>query len=246
MRFNNEQLYRYSRQILLQEINASGQKKLINSKILIIGLGGLGSPAAFYLTAAGIGRLGIVDSDKVELSNLQRQILHFSTDIGILKTVSAKNKLTKLNPNTTVIPYNLRITDKNIRSIIKDYDFILDCTDNFETKFLINDICVEMSKPFSHAGVIGFQGQTMTFVPGKACYRCIFKSPPEDTASCAEAGILGTVAGIIGLVQATEAIKYILNTGKLLSNTILTFDALEFNFSKIKISKNPNCVCNNL
>ncbi len=241
---NKEQLERFHRNILLKGMGEAGQKKLLEAKVLIIGTGGLGSPAALYLAAAGVGTLGLVDSDKVELSNLQRQIIHFTTDTGQIKVKSASQKLKQLNPDAKISLYHTRLTTENIADVIKNYDFVLDCTDNFDSKFLINDACLKSQIPFSHAGVSSFQGQTMTILPGQsACYRCFFAEPPApgEVPSTAEVGILGPVAGLLGIVQATEAIKYLTKTGTLLTDTILTYNALDMHFRKIKIRPNPTC-----
>ncbi|MFA3783528.1 ThiF family adenylyltransferase [Melioribacteraceae bacterium 4301-Me] len=248
MNFSEEQIYRYSRHIILKEVGGEGQKKLLESKILVIGAGGLGSPVLAYLAAAGIGTLGVVDSDVVDLSNLQRQIIHFTPDLDLPKVESAKNKIEQINPDVKVVAYNTRLTSNNIAEIINQYDFIIDGTDNFPTKFLINDACVMLRKPYSHAGILRFDGQTFTYTPGNMCYRCIFKEPPPKGAvpTCSEAGILGAVAGVIGSIQAVEALKFILNKGELLTNRLLTFNALSTKFREIKLRKNPNCaVCGN-
>lgn len=246
MKYTNEQLERYSRHIILKNVGVKGQEKLLGSKVLIIGTGGLGAPAAMYLAAAGIGTIGLVDFDHVELSNLQRQIIHSTKDIGKPKVVSGKETIDEINPDVNVITYREWIDSQNITDMIKDqnYDFIIDGTDNFPAKFLINDACVLTGKPFSHAGIIRFEGQTMTYVPGKGpCYRCVFKNPPppEAVPSCKQAGVLGVMGGIIGTIQATEAIKYVLGIGQLLNGYLLTFNALDMNFRKVKLSRNGNC-----
>ncbi len=247
MDFTDEQIERYSRQIILSEVGGKGQEKLFQSKVLIIGCGGLGSPAAYYLAAAGVGKIGLVDSDKVELNNLQRQILHFTNDVGRPKVESAKEKLIAINPDVEIVTYELRINSQNIMDIIKDYDFIIDGSDNFPTRYLVNDACILANKPFSHAGILKFDGQTITIIPKEGpCYRCLFPEPPPPgmVPSCQQAGIIGGVAGILGTIQATEAIKYILGTGELLVGKLLIFNALEMNFRKLKIKRNPNCpVC---
>ena len=248
MAFIDEQLERYSRHIILKEIGVKGQKKLLNSKILIIGAGGLGAPAALYLAAAGVGTLGTVDADIVDLSNLQRQIIHSTSDIGKLKADSAKESMQAINPDVKVNAYHEFVTSKNILDLIKDYDFILDGTDNFPAKFLINDACVLSGKPYSHAGIIRFKGQLMTIIPGQSpCYRCVFKEmPPKDAIpTCRQAGVIGAMAGVIGCLQALEAVKFITGAGKLLTGHLLTFDALEMNFHKIKLPpRNHECpVC---
>lgn len=249
MGFTNEQLERYSRHIILKEVGAKGQKKLLNGKVLIIGTGGLGAPAAVFLAAAGMGTIGLVDFDAVELSNLQRQIIHQTKDIGKPKVISGKETIREMNPDVQVVTYQEWVSSGNILDIIKDqdYDFIIDGTDNFPAKFLINDACVLAKKPFSHAGIIRFEGQTLTYVPGQGpCYRCIFNNPPPADAvpTCKQAGVLGVMGGIIGTIQATEAIKYILGVGELLTGKLLTYDALTMNFRKVKLPYNEKCqVC---
>jgi adenylyltransferase/sulfurtransferase len=229
--FTEEQLERYSRHILLDDVGVEGQEKLLQAKVLIVGAGGLGSPAALYLAAAGVGTIGIVDSDVVEISNLQRQIAHFSKDIHFAKVESAAEKMKAINPDITV----------------KTYDFIIDGTDNFPTKFLVNDACVFLGIPFSHGGILRFNGQTMTVIPDRtACYRCSFRNPPPPDAvpSCAQAGVLGAVAGMLGTIQAAETLKYITGAGELLTNSLLTFDAKTMIFRKIRLNRQANCpVC---
>ena len=246
-KLTDKQIERYSRQIILPEVGGAGQKKLLKSKVLIIGCGGLGSSCAYYLTAAGVGTIGLVDSDKIELNNLQRQILHFTRDVGKPKVNSAKAKLSQLNPDTKLKTYHLRLTSKNILSIIKKYDVIIDGSDNFPTKYLINDACVLLGKPFIHAGILKLEGQATTIIPKKGpCYRCVFPTPPLPGAvpTCQQAGILGVVAGVLGLVQTTEALKYILKVGELLVGRLLVFNALDTSFRTIKIKRNKNCpVC---
>ncbi len=249
MSFTNEQMERYSRHIILKEVGAKGQNKLLNSKVLVIGTGGLGAPAAMFLAAAGVGTIGLVDFDAVDLSNLQRQIIHQTKDVGKPKVISGAETINEMNPDVNVVTYQEWVSASNILDIIKDkdYDFIIDGTDNFPAKFLINDACVLSSKPFSHAGIIRFQGQTMTFLPGQGpCYRCIFRDPPPPDAvpTCKQAGVLGVMGGIIGTIQATEALKYILGIGDLLNGYLLTFDALKMEFRKVKLPVNKNCkVC---
>ncbi|ATW28073.1 HesA/MoeB/ThiF family protein [Candidatus Formimonas warabiya] len=249
MSFTNEQLERYSRHIILKEVGAKGQKRLLNGKVLIIGAGGLGAPAAMFLAAAGIGTIGLVDFDAVELSNLQRQIIHFTKDVGKYKVISGEETIHEMNPDVEVVGYREWVSSSNITGIIKDrdYDFIIDGTDNFPAKFLINDACVLNKKPFSHAGIIRFSGQTMTYVPGQGpCYRCIFKNPPppEAVPTCKQAGVLGVMGGVMGTIQATEAIKYLLGLGELLTGHLLTYDALHMNFRKVKLSHHKKCqVC---
>ena len=240
MAFTNEQLERYSRHIILKEVGAKGQKKLLHAKVLIIGAGGLGAPAAMYLAAAGIGTIGIADADEVDLSNLQRQIIHATDDLGKAKVLSARETMNRMNPDVSVNTYRTFVSADNILDLIEGYDFIIDGTDNFPAKFLINDACVMAQKPFSHAGIIRFQGQLMTYVPEHGpCYRCIFKNPPPKDAvpTCKQAGVIGAMGGVIGSLQAMEAVKYILGIGDLLTGCLLTYDALKMEFRKIKLPK---------
>lgn len=242
--FTEKQLERYSRHILLDDVGVEGQEKLLQAKVLIVGAGGLGSPAALYLAAAGLGTIGIVDNDSVEISNLQRQIAHFTKDIGVPKVESAAEKMQAINPDITIRTYREYLCAANITSIMKGYDFVIDGTDNFPTKFLVNDACVFLSIPFSHGGILRFNGQTMTVLPGhSACYRCGFRNPPPPDAvpSCAQAGVLGAIAGMLGTIQAAEALKYITGAGGLLTNTLLTFDARTMAFRKIKLNKQESC-----
>ena len=247
MAFTNEQFERYSRHIILQEVGVKGQKKLLNASVLIIGAGGLGAPAALYLAAAGVGTIGIVDADEVDLSNLQRQVIHTTNDVGKAKVKSAAETMEAINPDVTVKTYRTFVDSTNIMDLIKDYDFIIDGTDNFPAKFLINDACVMAGKPFSHAGIIRFKGQLMTYVPGEGpCYRCVFKNPPPKDAvpTCKQAGVIGAMGGVIGSLQAMEAIKYIIGKGELLTGKLLTYDALKMEFHTIKLPKDHHCaVC---
>ena len=240
MALSNEELERYSRHLILKEIGYKGQKKLSEAKVLIIGVGGLGAPAAMYLAAAGVGTIGIADQDTVDLSNLQRQVIHTTEDIGRPKVESAAETMKALNPNVNVKTYNELICSDNILGIIKDYDFILDGTDNFAAKFLINDACVMADKPFTHAGILRFTGQIMTVIPHKSpCYRCIFENPPQkgEVPACREAGVIGAMAGVIGSLQALEAVKYITGAGELLTGKMLTLDALTM---KVRTVPFPN------
>jgi len=247
MAMTDQQIERYSRHIILKEVGAKGQKKLLNGSVLIIGAGGLGAPAALYLAAAGVGHIGIVDADEVDLSNLQRQVIHATSDIGKAKVKSAKESMEAINPDVKVSTYRMFVDSTNIRELIREYDFIIDGTDNFPAKFLINDACVLEKKPFSHAGIIRFQGQLITYVPDEGpCYRCIFETPPPKDAvpTCKQAGVIGAMAGTIGTLQAMEAIKYLIGKGDLLTGKLLTYDALKMDFRKIKIKRNCNCaVC---
>lgn len=245
--FTEERLERYSRHILLQDVGIEGQVKLSEAKVLIIGAGGLGSPAALYLAAAGVGTIGIADADCVDLSNLQRQVIHFTSDLSKPKVDSAAEKMRALNPDVNVRTYHEFLRAANIRQIIRDYQFVIDGTDNFAAKFLINDACVLEGVPFSHGGILRFNGQTMTVLPGKsACYRCVFTAPPPRGAvpACSEAGILGAVAGMLGTIQAAEVLKFITGTGTLLSDSLLIFDAKDMDFRKVQLHRNPRCaVC---
>jgi molybdopterin/thiamine biosynthesis adenylyltransferase len=243
MNLTENQIERYSRHIILQDIGGVGQEKILNSKVLIIGTGGLGAPAALYLAAAGVGTIGLVDGDVVDISNLQRQVIHFTPDIGVLKVESAKAKINQINPDVTVKTYAEFFTADNALEILKDYDFVIDGTDNFPAKFLINDACVMAKKPFSHGGILRFDGQTLTHTPGHACYRCVFNSPPPANAvpTCSQAGVLGAIAGMLGTIQAAEALKFITGVGELLVDRMLVFDAKSMNFRTVKLKRNPNC-----
>ncbi len=247
MEMTEEQIHRYSRHILLSEVGGSGQQKLLSSRVLIIGAGGLGSPVALYLAAAGVGHIGIVDMDTVDLSNLQRQVIHHSHDVGRPKVLSAAEKMVALNPDVKVTPYQAMLNAENGREIASSYDLILDGTDNFSSKFLINDLAVLTGKPLVHGGILRFSGQVMTIIPGKsACYRCIFREPPPAGAipTCSEAGVLGVIAGVIGSIQATEVLKLLLGKGELLTDSLLTYDALTVLIRKVGVRKNPRCpVC---
>lgn len=244
MELTEQQIERYSRQIILPEIGGKGQEKLSNAKVLIVGAGGLGSPSSMYLASAGVGKIGIVDSDKVELNNLQRQILHRTDNIGVSKVDSAKNTLSSINNDIEIVTMNQRLTSKNIMNIIQEYDIIIDGSDNFPTRYLVNDACILANKPLSHGGIFKFDGQLITILPGEsACYRCLFPEPPPPglVPSCQQAGILGAVAGIIGVMQANEVLKCILDIGNLLINKLLIFNALNSSFRQVKVPKNPDC-----
>ncbi len=244
MEFTDEQITRYSRHILLPEVGGKGQKKLATSRMLIVGAGGLGSPAALYLAAAGVGTIGLIDSDAVDLSNLQRQIIHHTPDLGRPKVLSAKEKIEALNPDVKVVLYEDRLFARNALQIFREYDVILDGVDNFPAKFLINDACYFAEKPLVHGGILRFDGRVMTIIPKKsACYRCVFKNPPPPglVASCQEAGVIGVLAGIIGTIQATEALKVVLGIGRPLTDRMLDFDARRTAFREIRTRRNPNC-----
>ncbi|MFC1482684.1 ThiF family adenylyltransferase [Candidatus Margulisiibacteriota bacterium] len=243
MTLTDQQIERYSRHIILKDVGVKGQEKIMNAKVLIIGAGGLGAPAALYLAAAGIGTIGLVDGDNVDLTNLQRQVIHFTQDLNKPKVESAKEKINQINPEVKVITYKTLALAHNINDLIKDYDFIIDGTDNFPAKFLINDACVMAKKPYSHGGILRFDGQTLTYTPGNTCYRCVFKDlPPKDAVpTCSEAGVLGAVAGMLGTIQAAEALKYIIGKGELLTNRMLIFNALSMSFRSVNIKRNKNC-----
>jgi molybdopterin/thiamine biosynthesis adenylyltransferase len=228
----------------LEQVGGVGQEKLLSSKVLIVGAGGLGAPAALYLAAGGVGTIGIIDGDEVDLTNLQRQIIHHTSDVGVEKVKSAENKIREINPDVSVKTYHKLAKADNIREIIREYDFVIDGTDNFSAKFLINDACYFEKTAFSHAGILKFDGQLITVLPGETtCYRCIFNSPPPAgvVPSCSQAGVLGVLAGVIGSLQATEALKYLLGLGTLLTDTLLTYDALGMDFRRVKLSRNPKC-----
>jgi len=242
--FSKEQLERYHRNMAIKELGVEGQRRIMNGKVMVAGVGGLGSPASFYLAAAGVGTLGLVDSDRVELSNLQRQIIHFTKDIHKLKVTSAAEKIKALNPDVTVKPCQELLRPENIRQIIKGYDVIIDGTDNFTAKFLLNDACIMENIPLVHGGVLRFNGQIMTIIPGKsACLRCILEkpSPRSGLPTAAEAGILGATAGVLGTLQATEAIKLLTGAGNLLTNAMLFFNTMTMTFTKQTFQKNAAC-----
>ena len=242
--FTPEQLIRYSRHFLLPEVGEEGQAKLLNAKVLMVGAGGLGSPSAYYLAAAGVGTMGIIDNDVVDLSNLQRQILHSNDRVGMPKTESAKMTLQALNPDVKIIPYQEKLTSQNIMEIIKDYDIIVDGCDNFPTRYLVNDACVLAKKPNVHGSIFQFEGQASVFYPGKGpCYRCLYPEPPppEMAPSCQEAGVLGVLPGLIGVIQALETIKLILGKGDTLVGRLLCFNTLTMEISTLKLKADRAC-----
>ncbi|MDB4936530.1 MAG: Sulfur carrier protein adenylyltransferase ThiF [Labilithrix sp.] len=247
---------RYSRHILLPEVGEVGQAKLLKSKVLLIGAGGLGSPAGLYLAAAGVGTLGLVDADTVDASNLQRQVLHATSRIGMPKVESAEKVIKDLNPDVKVVGYKERLNSGNVERLFSDYDVIVDGTDNFPTRYLVNDASVFLGKPVSHGSIFRFDGQLTTFVPESAakklgieagpCYRCLYPEPPPPhlAPSCQEAGVLGILPGVIGLLQATEAIKLLLGRGEPLVGRLLTYDSLKMKFRELKLRRSPECpVC---
>ena len=242
--FTDEQIERYSRHIILPEVGGAGQQKMLEAKILLLGAGGLGSPAAYYLAAAGIGNLGIVDFDQVDLSNLQRQIIHSTERIGMLKTESAKKTIQALNPDVNVTLYNQKIDSSNILSIIKDYDYVVDGSDNFPTRYLVNDACVMENKTLIHGSIYRFEGQVTVFKPNSGpCYRCLYPEPPPPGMSpnCQEGGVLGVLAGIIGNLQVVEVLKLILGIGEPLVGKLLIYDALKTEFRNLNLRKDASC-----
>lgn len=248
LNFSEAEIQRYSRHILLRDVGGTGQAKLKASRVLIVGAGGLGSPLALYLAAAGVGCIGLVDADSVELSNLQRQVVHGVADIGRLKVSSAAESLAQINPLVSVIPHAIRLNAENVSRLIADYDLVCDGTDNFTTRFLIADACVAAQKTLVSAAVLRFEGQISTFKPhlDGPCYRCLYPAPPPEglVPPCSEAGVLGAVTGVMGTLQATEVIKEIVGIGKSLSGFLLVWDALDAEFRKIRLRKDPECpVC---
>ncbi|MCL4536973.1 MAG: molybdopterin-synthase adenylyltransferase MoeB, partial [Nitrospirae bacterium] len=242
MEFTEDQLQRYSRHIILPEVGGKGQKKILNAKVFVVGAGGLGCPVGYYLAAAGVGTIGMIDNDTVELSNLQRQIAHNTKKIGVHKVDSAKDTFESLNPDVKVIGIKERISKDNIIDLIKDYDIVVDGSDNFPTRYLVNDACVMLKKPLVSGAILRFEGQVTTILPGEGhCYRCLFEEmpPPGLVPSCQEAGVLGAITGVVGALQATEVLKLILGKGDILKNTLLIYDALKVNFRRVKVPKNP-------
>ncbi|MCX7923540.1 MAG: HesA/MoeB/ThiF family protein [Clostridia bacterium] len=241
---DQNQVLRYSRQLILNEFGYEAQEKLLKSKVLVVGAGGLGSPVLYYLAAAGVGTLGVVDFDVVGISNLQRQVLHFTDDLGRKKVDSAEEKLKKVNPDVKIVKYPCRLNIDNIEEIIGEYDVVIDAVDNFPARFLISDCCYFMKKPLIEGASVGFDGILMTIIPGVTpCYRCLYPMPPQDgvVPTCSDTGIMGMITGTIGSLQALEAIKVITGIGETLSGRILTFDGLGLNFREIKWSKKKNC-----
>jgi molybdopterin/thiamine biosynthesis adenylyltransferase/rhodanese-related sulfurtransferase len=239
-----EQRERYSRHTLLPEVGVDGQVKLLNSKVLLVGAGGLGSPSALYLAAAGIGTLGLVDDDDVDASNLQRQVIHTTDRVGTPKTASAKQTIESLNPDVDVVEHRTRLDASNVLDIIRDYDVIVDGADNFPTRYLLNDASVRLGKPVVSASILAFDGQISTFVPHEGpCYRCLYPTPPpaELAPACSENGVLGVMAGVMGLLQANEAIKLVAGIGEPLVGRLLLYDALGTRFTELKVQRDPEC-----
>ncbi len=245
--FTEEQIERYSRHIILPEVGGEGQSKLLESRVFMIGAGGLGSPVAYYLAAAGVGNIGIADADVVDMSNLQRQIIHNNERIGMEKVESAKKTIQALNPDVNVITYSERVAEDNVRDIVRDYDVIVDGCDNFPTRFLVNDACFFERKTLVSGAMFRFEGQVTTFKPHAdkegPCYRCLYPEPPPAglVPSCSEAGILGALAGVVGTIQAVEVVKELLGIGESLSGHLMTFDALRMEWRKLRLRKDPAC-----
>ncbi len=242
---NDQQIERYSRHILLSEVGGKGQQKLLNSSVLCIGAGGLGSPVVLYLAAAGVGRIGLIDADVVDVSNLQRQIAHSTADLGRPKVQSAKESAEAINPDVKVEAHQIRLTKQNVMDLISRYDAVIDGCDNFPTRFLVNDACYFAKKPLFSGAVLRFDGQVSTFLtsPDVPCYRCLYPEPPPPglVPSCQEAGVLGATVGAIGVIQATEFLKWVLGVGDLLAGRLLIYDALAMDFRSVKLRKNPEC-----
>lgn len=242
--FTSSQAERYSRHMLLPEVGASGQRKISKARVFIVGAGGLGSPTGLYLAAAGVGTIGIIDDDVVELSNLQRQVAHSTATLGLPKVESARQTFQTLNPDVEVVPIKDRLTRENILGHIRDYDIVVDGSDNFMTRFLVNDACVHLGKPLVSGAILRFEGQVTTIVPGQGhCYRCLYEAPPPPglVPSCQEAGVLGILTGVVGSLQACEVLKLILGKGKPLTDHLLVYQALTTEFRKLRVPKNPAC-----
>jgi len=246
LNLDSAQLDRYSRHIIMDGVGPTGQSSLLSSRVLVVGAGGLGSPAIEYLAAAGIGEVGIVDDDDVERSNLQRQVIHGDGDVGRPKVESAAEFVADLNPDVTVEKYDFRVTPENVADLIADYDFVVDGSDNFTTRYLVNDACTLAGVPFSHGAIYRFEGQITTFTEGSPCYRCLFpEAPPAGTVpDCATTGVLGVLPGVVGSIQATETVKHLMDVGESLDGRLLHYDALEMGFEELPIVADPDCaVC---
>ena len=241
--FTPDQVKRYSRHIIMGDVGSSGQRKLMQSKALIIGAGGVGSPSAVYLALAGVGTIGIVDFDVVELSNLQRQILHHTSDVGRSKVDSARDNIKSYNPDVNVVLHDVRLESDNAIDIISQYDLVINGADNFATRYLVNDACYLLNKPLVDGSILIFDGQATVFLPGEGCYRCLFPEPPPPgmVPNCAEAGVLGALTGLVGSIQATEALKQLIGIGESLTSRLLLIDALSMTFREVKLKRNPSC-----
>lgn len=241
-----DQIRRYQRQIIMPEVGSIGQRKLLNAKVVMIGAGGLGSPSALYLAAAGVGTIGLVDFDVVDVSNLHRQILHGHKDVGRPKIESGGDTLRDVNPDVQVVGFNEPITSENAFRILEPFDIVVNGSDNFPTRYLVNDACVLLKKPLVDGSIFRFEGQATVYLPGSGCYRCVFPEPPPPGAvpSCADAGVLGVLPGIIGSIQAVETMKLILGQGTSLANRLMIFDSLDMEFREVKVRRDPGCpVC---
>jgi adenylyltransferase/sulfurtransferase len=241
-----EQLDRYSRHVIMDDVGPEGQATLLDSSVLVVGAGGLGSPVIQYLAAAGVGRLGIADADEVERSNLQRQVVHGDADVGRPKVDSAADCIAALNPDVTVDSHPVRVDPDNVSDLVADYDAVVDASDNFPTRFLLNDACVLADTPLSHGAIYRFEGQATTVTGGQPCYRCLFpEAPPEGAVpDCATAGVLGVLPGVVGAIQATEAVKLLLGVGETLSGRLLVYDAADMSTEEVPVAPNPDCpVC---
>ena len=238
-----DQVKRYSRHIIMGQVGSVGQRKLLQSRVLIVGAGGLGSPSAVYLSLAGVGTIGIADFDVVDVSNLQRQILHHNDDVGRPKVVSAQDSIRAYNPDTNVVLHETWLTSENAMEIVSQYDLVVNGADNFPSRYLINDACYLAGKPLVDGSILIFDGQATVFVPGQGCYRCLFPSPPPPgmVPNCAEAGVLGALTGLVGSIQAVEALKLIMGIGESLTSRLLLIDALSMDFRQVRIPKDPNC-----
>ena len=238
-----EQVKRYSRHLIMNDVGSGGQRKLLDAKVLILGAGGLGSPSAIYLALAGVGTIGLVDFDVVDLSNLQRQVLHHTSDVGRSKLESARDNIKAYNPDINVVLHETRLESENAMEIIGNYDMVINGADNFATRYLVNDACYLLNKPLIDGSILIFDGQSTVFTPGNGCYRCLFPSPPPPgmVPNCAEAGVLGALTGLVGSIQSTEALKYILGIGESLESRLLIIDALSMTFREFKLKRNPNC-----
>ena len=243
MELTREQRQRYNRHLILDGFGPEAQERLLQARVLLVGAGGLGSPVALYLAAAGVGSIGVVDGDTVSITNLQRQVLHSTPDIGRPKVDVAKERMQTMNPDVQVETYECYLSEANAMELIAPYDFVIDGTDNFATKYLVNDACVLQGKAFTMGGINRYSGQLMTHVPGSACYRCLFPEPPakEEVETCVMVGVLGSIAGMLGTVQATECIKYLAGVGQLLTNALLTFDALSMQWQRYSFVQRTDC-----
>jgi molybdopterin/thiamine biosynthesis adenylyltransferase len=243
MDFSEDQIRRYARHIILPEVGGTGQARLAATKVLVIGAGGLGSPVVLYLAAAGVGTIGVIDDDDVDLTNLQRQVLHATSRIGMAKVESARAAVAEINPEVRLVPHRLRLEKDNALELISQYDVVADGSDNFPTRFLVNDACWFAGKPLVSAAILRFDGQLATYKKGGPCYRCLFREPPPpgQIPTCAEAGVLGAIAGTMGSLQATEVLKEALGIGESLSGSLLIYDALSTGFRKVKVRPDPGC-----